>query len=85
MEFPRPECWSGWPFPAPGDRPDPGKEPGSPALQVDSLPTELLGKPIPHTWALLYFLKCTGGGEEGVSGNQRWAFDGSELAPRPTT
>ena len=32
-------------FPSPGDLPDPGIEPGSPALQADSLPTELSGKP----------------------------------------
>ena len=32
------EYWSGWPIPSPGDLPDPGIEPGSPALQVDSLP-----------------------------------------------
>ena len=30
---------------SPGDLPDPGIEPGSPALQADSLPTELSGKP----------------------------------------
>ena len=34
------------PFPSPGDLPDPGIEPGSPALPVDSLPTELQGKPL---------------------------------------
>ena len=33
------------PFPSPGGLPDPGIEPGSPALQADSLPTELPGKP----------------------------------------
>ena len=33
--------WSGLPFPSPGDLPNPGVEPGSPALQGDSLPTEL--------------------------------------------
>ena len=33
------------PFPTPGDHPHPGIEPGSPSLQADSLPTELLGKP----------------------------------------
>ena len=33
--FSRPECWSGLPFPSPGDLPDPGPEPGSPALQAD--------------------------------------------------
>jgi len=37
--------WSGSPIPSPGDPPDPGIKPGSPALQVDSLPAELPGKP----------------------------------------
>ena len=32
MGFSRQECWSGLPFPSPGDLPDPGIEPGSPAL-----------------------------------------------------
>ena len=32
MGFPRQEYWSGLPFPSPGDHPDPGVEPGSPAL-----------------------------------------------------
>ena len=41
MEFSRPEYWSGLPFPPPGDLPDSRIEPGSPALQVDSLPAEL--------------------------------------------
>ena len=35
MEFPRLECWGRFPFPFPGDCPDPGIEPGSPALQED--------------------------------------------------
>ena len=39
------EYWSGLPFPSPGDLPDPGIEPGSPALQADSLPSEPPGKP----------------------------------------
>ena len=34
-----------WPFPSPGDLPNPGIEPGSPALQADSLPSEPPGKP----------------------------------------
>ena len=46
LEFSRPEHWSQQPFPSPGDLPNPGIEPGSPALQVDSLPTELSGKPL---------------------------------------
>ena len=37
MGFPRQECWSGLPFPSPGDLPDPGIKPASPTLQVDSL------------------------------------------------
>ena len=32
MGFSRQEFWSGLPFPSPGDLPDPGIEPGSPAL-----------------------------------------------------
>ena len=41
--FHRQEFWNGLPFPSPGDLPDPEIEPGSPALQADDLPTELLG------------------------------------------
>ena len=36
MGFPRQEYWSGLPFPSPGDLPNSGIEPRSPALQVDS-------------------------------------------------
>ena len=46
MGFPRQEYWSGLLFLSPEDLPDPGIEPGSPALQADSLPSELSGKPI---------------------------------------
>ena len=45
MEFSRPRYWSRWPFLSPGDLPNPGIEPRSPALQVDSLPAEPPGKP----------------------------------------
>ena len=38
MEFSRQEYWSGQPSPSPGELPDPGIKPGSPALQVDVLP-----------------------------------------------
>ena len=40
MGFSRQECWSGLPFPSPRDLPNPGIEPGSPALQADALPSE---------------------------------------------
>ena len=41
MGFSRQQYWSGLPFPSPGDLPNPGIKPRSPALQADSLPTEL--------------------------------------------
>ena len=37
MGFPRREYWSGLPLPSPGDLPNPGVEPMSPAWQADSL------------------------------------------------
>ena len=46
MRFSRQEDWSGFPFPTPGDLPDPGIEPTSPAWQADSLPRVPPGKPI---------------------------------------
>ena len=45
MDFSRQEYWSGLSFPSPGDLPDPRIEPQSPALKVDSLPSEPPGKP----------------------------------------
>ena len=45
LGFSRQEYRSGLPLPSPGDLPDPGTEPGSPALQADSLPSEPAGKP----------------------------------------
>ena len=58
MEFSRPEYWCAWPFPSPGDLSSPGVEPGSPALQADSLPTELSGKPYILLLAMKLFLIC---------------------------
>ena len=45
MEFSRQEYWSGLPFSSPEDLPDPGIESRSPALQADTLPSELPEKP----------------------------------------
>ena len=48
MKFSRKEYWSGLPFPPPGNLPDPGTDPMSPAipaLQVDSLPLCHWGSP----------------------------------------
>ena len=50
------EYWSGWPIPSPADVPDPGVEPGSPALQVDSSPTELPGNYLCHS----FYESCRG-------------------------
>ena len=45
MGFSTQEYWSGLPFPAPGDLPNPGIEPRSPALEADALTSEPPGKP----------------------------------------
>ena len=56
MRFSRQEYWSGLPFPFPEDFPDPGIEPGSPALQADALPSEPPGK---QGFIMInYFLVC---------------------------
>ena len=52
MGFSRQEYWSGLPFPSPGDLPDPGIEPRSPALQADALTSEPPGKP--KSWVACY-------------------------------
>ena len=51
MGFSRQEYWSGLPFPSPGDLPDPGIEPRSPALQTDALTSE---PPIRHQNCCFY-------------------------------
>ena len=56
MKFARPEYWSEQPFPPPGHLPNPGIEPRSPALQVDSLPAEPQGKPMGVIGRLLFCL-----------------------------
>ena len=43
MGFSRQDYWSGLPFSSPGDIPNPGIEPGSPALQANTLPSEPQG------------------------------------------
>ena len=49
MGFSRQEYWSGLPFPSPGDLPDPGIEPRSPALEADALTSEAPRKPYSNT------------------------------------
>ena len=64
LQPPRPLCprgfsrqayWSGLSRPPPGDLPNPGVEPKSPTIQVDSLPTEPPGKPKILEWAAYPF------------------------------
>ena len=57
MGFSRQEYRSGLPFPSPGDLANPGIEPQSPALQADSLPSELPGCSPSPLWAPLAKLK----------------------------
>ena len=45
MGFSRQEYWSGLPFPSPGDFPNPGMDPESPALAGGFITTEPSGKP----------------------------------------
>ena len=47
MGFPRQDYWIGFPFPSPGDLPNPGTEPEPPSLEANSLPSEPPGK---KTW-----------------------------------
>ena len=76
MRFPRQEYWSGLPFPPPGDLPDLGIKPTSPAspvLQVDSLPAEPSGKPM---WAASRSWKRHGNRfpSELPEGRQSWWY-----------
>ena len=54
MVFPRQEYWSGLPFPSPGNFPNPGIKPRSPALLADSLLSEVTGKPLVRTKILSF-------------------------------
>ena len=57
MGFLRQEYSSGFPFPSPGDLPDPGIKARSPALQVDSLLSEPVGESCIGK-ALCFSLQC---------------------------
>ena len=55
MGLSRQEHWTGLPFPSPGDLPNPGIEPGSPALQADSSTPEPLN--LPRSFIFIYFFR----------------------------
>ena len=65
MEFSRQEYWSALPFLSPGDLPDAGIEPGSPALQADALPSEPPGKWLSTVPAEYYSTWVFPGGASG--------------------
>ena len=61
MGFSRQECWSGLPFPSPGDLPYPGIEPefpAAPALAGGFFTTEPLGKTLIIVTANVYYAFC---------------------------
>ena len=62
MGFSRQEYWSGLPFPSPGDLPNPGIKPGSPAFQADAFTSEPPGKPSTHKM----LRECTLRGHEEI-------------------
>ena len=64
MEFSRQEYWSGLPFPSPADLPDPAIKTQSPALQMDSLPSEPPGKPHVYVHISMYLLSFYTHGHE---------------------
>ena len=59
MEISRQEYWSELPCPPPGDPPDPGIKPWSPALQADSLLSEPSGKPLLWKRCFNYIESCS--------------------------
>ena len=88
MGFPRQEYWSGLSFPPPGDLPNPGTEPMSPALQADSLPLSLLGSPV-YVYTFLYLRARVMSGKKQCYMESHsftgWKMNGhSELISPPT-
>ena len=84
MGFPRQEYWSGLPFPSPGDLSDLGIEPGSCALQTDSLPSEPPGKSKQslHLRPILYHYS-TKDGFPGGSDGKASAYNAGDLGSIP--
>ena len=72
MGYSRQEHCSGLPCPSPGARPNPGTEPASPALQVDSLPTEPWEKPKLNTTIALLGLSQWFSGFDPWVGTVHW-------------
>ena len=69
MGFSRQEYWSGVPFPSPGDLPDPGIEPRSPALEADALTSEPPGKPCDKATKIFYVFMS-----DDLESNPHWVI-----------
>ena len=70
--FSRQEYWSGLPCPPPGDLPNPGIDPTSPALRVDSLSADPPGKPKMYLHMTYFFILS---GEYWIDPNQGCSGD----------
>ena len=70
MGFSRQVYWSGLPFPTPEDLPNPGIEPGSLALQADSLLSELQGSPCYSVAMTIRLILCVVCFEKTISSVQ---------------
>ena len=92
MGFSRQEYWSGLPCPPPGDLPNPGMEPRSPALQEDSLPLSHQGTPGDRQLEVQTLSPAVGklqerfqrGTRGGVSSDHKHPGQGSSSTPRLT-
>ena len=82
--FSRQEYWSGLPFPSPGDLPNPGIEPRSPALQADALTSEPPGKPSHHYLHYLHHSLTSGQKTGGIQSRlltENWIKGLLSMAP----
>ena len=86
--FSRPEYWNGLPCPSPGDLPNPGIKPRSPAMQANSLPAESPRKPRNTgmgSLSLLQGIFPTQGSKQGLLHCMqilyRLSYQGSPLCP----
>ena len=82
MEFSKQEYWSGLAFPPPGDLPNPGIKPGSPALRADALISELPGNPIWESYNPKWgFLGGSDGKESACNARGQGLIPGSGRYP----
>ena len=78
MGFPSREYWSGLPFPSPGYLPDPGIEPGCPALEADALTSEPPGKS--REWLPTpVLLPGESHGQKSLAGYSSWGRKESDI------